>query len=83
MYLAVVDHARMLTFALADGALPDNEGRGYMLRRILMRATRYGQQILKCEPGFFVELVPGALNLLLLHMMCYYILCVLLGYSMK
>ena len=58
-YRAVADHARTLTFALADGAVPDNEGRGYVLRRILRRATRYGQQILKCEPGFFAKLVPG------------------------
>jgi len=57
-YRAVADHARTLTFALADGAVPDNEGRGYVLRRILRRATRYGQQILKCEPGFFSTLVP-------------------------
>ena len=60
-YRAVADHARTLTFALADGAVPDNEGRGYVLRRILRRATRYGQQILKCEPGFFSKLVPGTL----------------------
>lgn len=60
-YRAVADHARTLTFALADGAVPDNEGRGYVLRRILRRATRYGQQILKCEPGFFAKLVPGTL----------------------
>lgn len=58
-YRAVADHVRALTFALADGAVPDNEGRGYVLRRILRRATRYGQQILKCEPGFFAKLVPG------------------------
>ncbi len=58
-YRAVADHARTLTFALADGAVPDNDGRGYVLRRILRRATRYGQQILKAEPGFFNQLVPG------------------------
>mmetsp|Transcript_3833 Transcript_3833/g.8538 ORF Transcript_3833/g.8538 Transcript_3833/m.8538 type:complete len:1081 (+) Transcript_3833:102-3344(+) len=57
-YRAVADHARTLTFALADGAVPDNDGRGYVLRRILRRATRYGQQILKAEPGFFSQLVP-------------------------
>eukprot|EP00984_Skeletonema_dohrnii_P011157 scaffold4429_cov81-Skeletonema_dohrnii-CCMP3373.AAC.20 len=57
-YRAVADHARTLTFALADGAVPSNMGRGYVLRRILRRATRYGQQILKCEPGFFAKLVP-------------------------
>ena len=58
-YRAVADHARTLTFALADGAVPSNMGRGYVLRRILRRATRYGQQILKCQPGFFAKLVPG------------------------
>ncbi|KAL7453802.1 hypothetical protein ACHAWC_005445 [Mediolabrus comicus] len=57
-YRAVADHARTLTFALADGAVPSNMGRGYVLRRILRRATRYGQQILKCKPGFFAKLVP-------------------------
>ena len=64
-YRAVADHARTLTFALADGAVPDNEGRGYVLRRILRRATRYGQQILKCEPGFFSKLVPGTCSCIL------------------
>jgi alanyl-tRNA synthetase len=58
-YRAVADHARTLCFSLADGAVPNNEGRGYVLRRILRRAARYGQQILKAEPGFFAKLVPG------------------------
>jgi len=57
-YRVLADHARTLTFAIADGAIPNNEGRGYVLRRILRRATRYGQQILNCEPGFFAKLVP-------------------------
>ena len=57
-YRAIADHARTLSFAIADGAVPNNEGRGYVLRRILRRAARYGQQILKCEPGFFAKLVP-------------------------
>jgi alanyl-tRNA synthetase len=58
-YRAVADHARTLAFAIADGVVPSNEGRGYVLRRILRRAARYGQQILKAEPGFFVELIPS------------------------
>eukprot|EP00529_Nitzschia_sp_RCC80_P003857 CAMPEP_0113505714 /NCGR_PEP_ID=MMETSP0014_2-20120614/35480_1 /TAXON_ID=2857 /ORGANISM="Nitzschia sp." /LENGTH=1046 /DNA_ID=CAMNT_0000401077 /DNA_START=301 /DNA_END=3441 /DNA_ORIENTATION=- /assembly_acc=CAM_ASM_000159 len=57
-YRAIADHIRTLSFAIADGAVPNNEGRGYVLRRILRRATRYGQQILKAEPGFFQKLVP-------------------------
>ena len=57
-YRAIVDHARTLCFAIADGAIPNNEGRGYVLRRILRRATRYGQQILKAPPGFLSTLVP-------------------------
>ena len=58
-YRAIADHARALSFAIADGAIPNNEGRGYVLRRILRRATRYGQQILKAKPGFFETLIPG------------------------
>lgn len=57
-YRAIADHIRTLSFAIADGAVPNNEGRGYVLRRILRRATRYGQQILKAPPGFFQELIP-------------------------
>ncbi len=58
-YRAVADHARTLAFAIADGVVPSNEGRGYVLRRILRRAARYGQQILKADPGFFVQVVPS------------------------
>ncbi|GAB5357668.1 hypothetical protein AAMO2058_000394100 [Amorphochlora amoebiformis] len=57
-YRVVVDHLRTLCFALADGAMPSNEGRGYVLRRILRRAVRYAQQILNAKKGFFSELVP-------------------------
>jgi alanyl-tRNA synthetase len=57
-YRAVSDHIRTLCFAIADGAVVSNEGRGYVLRRILRRAERYGQQILKAEKGFMTKLVP-------------------------
>jgi len=61
-YRAISDHIRTLSFAIADGAVPNNEGRGYVLRRILRRATRYGQQILKAPPGFFQELIPTVVD---------------------
>jgi len=61
-YRIIADHARTLTFAISDGAVPSNEGRGYVLRRILRRAVRYGQQILGAEKGFFQKLVPTVID---------------------
>jgi alanyl-tRNA synthetase len=57
-YRVVADHIRTLTFALTDGAVPDKEGRGYVLRRILRRAERYGRQYLGAGKPFLCELVP-------------------------
>merc|ERR1711990_949308 len=56
-YRVLADHARTLTIALADGGRPDNTGRGYVLRRILRRAIRYGHEKLKMECGDLCSLV--------------------------
>lgn len=58
----VADHIRTLSFAITDGAVPSNEGRGYVLRRILRRAVRYGRQTLGASPGFLSDLVPVVVN---------------------
>ncbi len=61
-YRVVADHVRCLTFALTDGALPSNEGRGYVLRRILRRAFRYGWQYLGMHRPFLCDLVPAVVS---------------------
>ncbi|TDL77286.1 alanine--tRNA ligase [Rhodococcus qingshengii] len=56
-FKVVADHIRTVAFAVGDGALPSNEGRGYVLRRLLRRAVRYAKQININRP-FMYELVP-------------------------
>uniref|UniRef100_A0A1J3HW04 Alanine--tRNA ligase n=1 Tax=Noccaea caerulescens TaxID=107243 RepID=A0A1J3HW04_NOCCA len=63
-YRVVADHIRTLSFAIADGSRPGNEGREYVLRRILRRAVRYGKEILKAEEGFFNGLVSSVIRVM-------------------
>lgn len=53
----IADHIRTLVFAIADGQLPSNTGAGYVIRRILRRAVRYGYQVLDLKEPFFHKLV--------------------------
>lgn len=56
-FKVIADHIRTVAFAIGDGALPSNEGRGYILRRLLRRAVRYAKQI-GIEKPFMYKLVP-------------------------
>ncbi len=59
----VADHVRALTFALSEGILPSNEGRGYVLRRLLRRAARYARKI-GAEGAFMHQLVDSVIDVM-------------------
>ncbi len=58
-FRVIADHLRMLTFAITDGALPGNKGRGAVLRSVLRRAFRFGYQRFGQREPFIYKLVPA------------------------
>ncbi|MBC8525599.1 MAG: alanine--tRNA ligase [Candidatus Cloacimonetes bacterium] len=62
-FRVISDHIRALTFAIADGVLPSNEGRGYVIRRILRRAARFGRLIILHKP-FLYQLVDDIIEIM-------------------
>lgn len=58
----IADHLRAVTFAVTDGQLPSNNGAGYVIRRILRRAVRYGYTFLKFTEPFVYKLLPVLVN---------------------
>ncbi len=59
----IADHVRALSFAITDGGLPSNEGRGYVLRRILRRAARFGRTLGMHAP-FIYKIVPTVVDIM-------------------
>ena len=61
-FRVIVDHLRAVSFSITDGQLPSNSGAGYVIRRILRRAIRYGYQFLDFREPFIYSLVPKLAN---------------------
>ncbi|OUW11208.1 MAG: alanine--tRNA ligase [Candidatus Pelagibacter sp. TMED166] len=59
----IADHIRMLCFSIADGAIPSNDGRGYVLRRVLRRASRFGRN-LGMKDIFLYKLVDAVIRVM-------------------
>jgi alanyl-tRNA synthetase len=60
----IADHLRAVAFSIADGQLPSNNKAGYVIRRILRRAVRYGYNNLGMEEPFIYKLVPSLVNIM-------------------
>ncbi|KAK0118112.1 Alanine--tRNA ligase [Cadophora gregata] len=59
-YRVIADHIRLLTFAISDGGVPNNIGRGYVVRRVLRRGSRYARKYFNAEIGsFFSKILPA------------------------
>ena len=62
-YRVVADHVRTCTISISDGVVPNNVGRGYVVRRVLRRGARYGRKYLNAEIGsFFSKIVPTVIE---------------------
>ncbi|SPO02115.1 probable alanine--tRNA ligase, cytosolic [Cephalotrichum gorgonifer] len=62
-YRVVADHVRLLAFAITDGAVPNNDGRGYVVRRVLRRGARYARKYFNTEIGsFFSKILPALVD---------------------
>jgi alanyl-tRNA synthetase len=59
----IADHIRACSFLVADGVMPSNEGRGYVLRRIMRRAMRHGHKF-GAAPTFFADLLPALVEVM-------------------
>ncbi len=62
-FRVIADHIRACTFAIADGAIPANEGRGYVIRRLIRRAIKYAR-LLEIEKPFMADLVPVVVTIM-------------------